>query len=176
MWAMFQSHSSCCLPCGSTHPSRLVFLSSRPPSTTVPPAGRTNLALHRSSLAMPHLDPALPPENTHPVNTHLRVLPTRRAGRFDREISLGIPTEAARVKILQVISRRLRLDGNFDFHYVAKRTPGGVPQTFCCKQEWSGRSVYRRVTCPVVCAAHSLDLLVPPACPCNSAQALWALT
>lgn len=48
----------------------------------------------------------------------------RRAGRFDREISLGIPTEAARVKILQVISRRLRLEGNFDFHYVAKRTPG----------------------------------------------------
>ncbi len=27
----------------------------------------------------------------------------RRAGRFDREISLGIPTEAARVKILQVM-------------------------------------------------------------------------
>lgn len=26
----------------------------------------------------------------------------RRAGRFDREIALGIPTEAARVRILQV--------------------------------------------------------------------------
>lgn len=26
----------------------------------------------------------------------------RRAGRFDREISMGIPTEAARVTILQV--------------------------------------------------------------------------
>ncbi|KAG2428143.1 hypothetical protein HXX76_011823 [Chlamydomonas incerta] len=50
----------------------------------------------------------------------------RRAGRFDREISLGIPTEAARVKILQVLSRRLRLEGNFDFHTVAKRTPGYV--------------------------------------------------
>ncbi|GIL77999.1 hypothetical protein Vretifemale_7455, partial [Volvox reticuliferus] len=50
----------------------------------------------------------------------------RRAGRFDREIALGIPTEAARVKILQVISRRLRLEGNFDFRAVAKRTPGFV--------------------------------------------------
>ncbi|GLI63444.1 hypothetical protein VaNZ11_006416, partial [Volvox africanus] len=50
----------------------------------------------------------------------------RRAGRFDREIALGIPTEAARVKILQVISRRLRLEGNFDFRIVAKRTPGFV--------------------------------------------------
>lgn len=50
----------------------------------------------------------------------------RRAGRFDREISLGIPTEAARMKILQVITSKLRLDGNFDFKYVAKRTPGFV--------------------------------------------------
>ena len=33
--------------------------------------------------------------------------PRRRAGRFDREISLGIPTEAARVKILQVRSPSL---------------------------------------------------------------------
>ncbi|EFJ46428.1 hypothetical protein VOLCADRAFT_105558 [Volvox carteri f. nagariensis] len=50
----------------------------------------------------------------------------RRAGRFDREIALGIPTEAARVKILQVISRRLRLEGNLDLRAVAKRTPGFV--------------------------------------------------
>eukprot|EP00887_Chlorella_sp_A99_P002097 scaffold21.g2097.t1 len=50
----------------------------------------------------------------------------RRAGRFDREISLGIPSEAARCKILQVLSRRLRLAGDFDFQAVAKRTPGFV--------------------------------------------------
>ncbi|MEW5298984.1 MAG: hypothetical protein WDW36_002046 [Sanguina aurantia] len=50
----------------------------------------------------------------------------RRAGRFDREISLGIPTEAARVKILSVLTRRLRLEGDFDFRVVAKKTPGFV--------------------------------------------------
>ncbi|KAF5833969.1 P-loop containing nucleoside triphosphate hydrolase protein [Dunaliella salina] len=50
----------------------------------------------------------------------------RRAGRFDREIALGIPSEAARTKILQVITQRLRLEGNFDFKKVAKRTPGFV--------------------------------------------------
>ncbi|KAL4452367.1 hypothetical protein ABPG75_008029 [Micractinium tetrahymenae] len=50
----------------------------------------------------------------------------RRAGRFDREISVGIPTEEARLKILQVLSRRLRLSGDFDFRVVAKRTPGFV--------------------------------------------------
>eukprot|EP00775_Hariotina_reticulata_P005385 gene5385-5621_t len=35
----------------------------------------------------------------------------RRAGRFDREITLGIPTEAARQKILRVLTRNLRLQG-----------------------------------------------------------------
>lgn len=33
----------------------------------------------------------------------------RRAGRFDREIGLGIPDETARVRILQVLTRRMRL-------------------------------------------------------------------
>lgn len=50
----------------------------------------------------------------------------RRAGRFDREIALGIPSEGAREAILRVLSRPLRLDGDFDFAAVAKRTPGFV--------------------------------------------------
>ncbi len=50
----------------------------------------------------------------------------RRAGRFDREIAVGIPTEAARASILRVLARRLRLSGDFDFAAVAKRTPGFV--------------------------------------------------
>lgn len=60
----------------------------------------------------------------------------RRAGRFDREISLGIPTEAGRMRILQVISRKLRLEGNFDFMRVAKMTPGfvGADLTALCKE------------------------------------------
>lgn len=33
----------------------------------------------------------------------------RRAGRFDRELQLGIPNEAARLKILQVVCARMRL-------------------------------------------------------------------
>ena len=50
----------------------------------------------------------------------------RRAGRFDREISLGIPTEAAREQILRVITRPLRLRGGFDYATIARRTPGFV--------------------------------------------------
>jgi len=35
----------------------------------------------------------------------------RRAGRFDREIAVGIPDEAARARILEVLARGLRLQG-----------------------------------------------------------------
>ncbi|KAJ7510277.1 P-loop containing nucleoside triphosphate hydrolase protein [Mycena galericulata] len=50
----------------------------------------------------------------------------RRAGRFDHEISMGVPDEAARAKILKVLSSKLRLDGDFDFAALAKATPGYV--------------------------------------------------
>ncbi|CAG8642300.1 4224_t:CDS:10 [Funneliformis caledonium] len=50
----------------------------------------------------------------------------RRAGRFDREISMGVPDEQAREKILKVISSKLRLSGDFDFKDLAKLTPGYV--------------------------------------------------
>ncbi|CAM9973678.1 unnamed protein product, partial [Phaeothamnion confervicola] len=50
----------------------------------------------------------------------------RRAGRFDREICLGVPDQAARVRILRVMTAKMRLSGEFDFDDIAKRTPGYV--------------------------------------------------
>ncbi|KAG5638532.1 hypothetical protein H0H81_012032 [Sphagnurus paluster] len=50
----------------------------------------------------------------------------RRAGRFDHEISMGVPDEAARAKILKVLCAKLRLAGDFDFTALAKATPGYV--------------------------------------------------
>lgn len=50
----------------------------------------------------------------------------RRAGRFDREISLGIPGEAARAEMLRVLCRGLRLGGGVDVCAVARATPGYV--------------------------------------------------
>nr|XP_006133479.1 nuclear valosin-containing protein-like [Pelodiscus sinensis] len=50
----------------------------------------------------------------------------RRAGRFDREICLGIPDEASRERILQTLCRKLRLPESFDFQYLAHMTPGYV--------------------------------------------------
>ncbi|XP_029448957.1 LOW QUALITY PROTEIN: nuclear valosin-containing protein-like [Rhinatrema bivittatum] len=50
----------------------------------------------------------------------------RRAGRFDREICLGIPDKTARGRILQTLCRKLKLPDSFDFHHLAHLTPGYV--------------------------------------------------
>lgn len=50
----------------------------------------------------------------------------RRVGRFDHEISLGIPDRNARTQILQIISRNLKLEQPFDFDEIASLTPGYV--------------------------------------------------
>ncbi|XP_065171878.1 nuclear valosin-containing protein-like isoform X2 [Atheta coriaria] len=50
----------------------------------------------------------------------------RRAGRFDREVCLGIPDTKARLNILKVLTVNLRLDDDFDFETLAKYTPGFV--------------------------------------------------
>uniref|UniRef100_A0A8D3C8I3 Nuclear VCP like n=1 Tax=Scophthalmus maximus TaxID=52904 RepID=A0A8D3C8I3_SCOMX len=50
----------------------------------------------------------------------------RRAGRFDREICLGIPDEAARLRILKTLCRKLTLPDDFDYQRLAHLTPGYV--------------------------------------------------
>ncbi|KAI1296920.1 Nuclear valosin-containing protein-like [Halotydeus destructor] len=50
----------------------------------------------------------------------------RRSGRFDREISLGIPDESARLSILNVLTRPVKLAVNFDHSSLARKTPGYV--------------------------------------------------
>ena len=63
----------------------------------------------------------------------------RRAGRFDKEILLGVPDEEARVRILRTMTKGMRLDRNtkdevdcnspneiFDYKLLARKTPGFV--------------------------------------------------
>ncbi|KAM9803740.1 nuclear valosin-containing protein-like [Neosynchiropus ocellatus] len=50
----------------------------------------------------------------------------RRAGRFDREICMGIPDQAARLRILKTLCRKLRLPEDFDYQHLARLTPGYV--------------------------------------------------
>lgn len=50
----------------------------------------------------------------------------RRAGRFDREIKLSIPTENAREQILRSLAAKLRIDENVEWKDLARKTPGYV--------------------------------------------------
>lgn len=66
----------------------------------------------------------------------------RRAGRFDAEITMGVPDQAGRERyvyflstslliqrndrILRVLMAKLRLTGDFDYTFLAKSTPGYV--------------------------------------------------
>jgi len=58
----------------------------------------------------------------------------RRAGRFEREVELGVPNEEARIEILEILTRGMRLEPNFPFKDLVKYTPGYVGadiQTLC---------------------------------------------
>ena len=50
----------------------------------------------------------------------------RRAGRFDKEILMGVPDEEAREKIIETMTKGMRLSGDFDFKQLARKTPGFV--------------------------------------------------
>ncbi|KAF4634978.1 hypothetical protein G7Y89_g3120 [Cudoniella acicularis] len=50
----------------------------------------------------------------------------RRAGRFNKEINLGVPNEQAREKILRALTQKLVLAEDFNYRALAKLTPGFV--------------------------------------------------
>lgn len=50
----------------------------------------------------------------------------RQTNRFDREIMMHIPNYKGRESILESLSRRMRLSGDFSFEEIAKHTPGFV--------------------------------------------------
>ncbi|TPX38068.1 hypothetical protein SmJEL517_g00083 [Synchytrium microbalum] len=69
----------------------------------------------------------------------------RRAGRFDREIMLGVPDENGRARILEKLSRKLRLSGEMDLKSLAKLTPGYVGADLSALTAEAGMSAIRRI-------------------------------
>ncbi|KAF3952192.1 hypothetical protein CMV_022231 [Castanea mollissima] len=69
----------------------------------------------------------------------------RRPGRFDREIVLGVPDESARVKILSVITRNLRLEGSFNLLKIARSTPGFVGADLTAVANKAGNLAMKRI-------------------------------
>lgn len=50
----------------------------------------------------------------------------RTAGRFDHEISIGIPHEKARIQILKILTKGQRLHPDVSISQLARLTPGYV--------------------------------------------------
>ena len=58
----------------------------------------------------------------------------RRAGRFEREITIGVPNEEARIEIFEKLTKGMRLRKDFPFKDLVSSTPGYVGadlQTLC---------------------------------------------
>ncbi|KAI0688221.1 P-loop containing nucleoside triphosphate hydrolase protein [Cytidiella melzeri] len=69
----------------------------------------------------------------------------RRAGRFDREISMGVPDDYARAQILRVLCSKLKLEGDFNFTALAKATPGYVGADLAALTSTAGIIAVKRI-------------------------------
>jgi len=69
----------------------------------------------------------------------------RRPGRFDREISLGVPDENARKQILKMLTQHLRLEGEFDLFKIARATPGFVGADLKALVDKAGNLAMKRI-------------------------------
>lgn len=50
----------------------------------------------------------------------------RRAGRFERELSIGVPNEEERIEIMKILTKKMRMRPTFSFEEMVKLTPGYV--------------------------------------------------
>ncbi|XP_073140858.1 cell division control protein 48 homolog C-like [Henckelia pumila] len=71
----------------------------------------------------------------------------RRPGRFDLELGLGVPDEAARVQILTVLTRKLKVDGALDLKRVARFSPGYVGADLAALADKAGNLAMKRIIC-----------------------------
>lgn len=84
----------------------------------------------------------------------------RRAGRFDREICLGIPDVAARFSILSVVCRSLSLSSDLSLDEVARITPGYVGADLrALAREAANCAINRFLSCNTDIALADLDSL-----------------
>ncbi|KAH9902380.1 AAA-domain-containing protein [Cubamyces lactineus] len=91
----------------------------------------------------------------------------RRAGRFDHEISMGVPDEEARAQILRVQSSKLRLEGDFDYMALAKATPGYVGADLAALTGAAGiiavKRIFKQISEGTLVLPDNVSPVVPPA-------------
>ncbi|OLL22920.1 putative AAA domain-containing protein [Neolecta irregularis DAH-3] len=83
----------------------------------------------------------------------------RRAGRFDREICMNVPSEKGRESILKVISKGLRLSGDLDFKSLARMTPGYVGADLKALTGAAGVAAIKRIFKDLALVLPNLDCI-----------------
>ncbi|KAG8985990.1 hypothetical protein FRB90_004313, partial [Tulasnella sp. 427] len=101
----------------------------------------------------------------------------RRAGRFDHEITMGVPDEDAREQILRVQSAKLRLSGDLDLRALAKATPGYVGADLAALTGAAGVLAVKRIfkglaegTLVLPADTPSMDIVIDDEQPSNSVE------
>jgi SpoVK/Ycf46/Vps4 family AAA+-type ATPase len=95
----------------------------------------------------------------------------RRAGRFDREIILGVPDEEGRESILRVMTVGMRLSGDIDFKLLAKKTPGYVGADIRSLTKEAGVIAINRIFKKILIPKESLEgAKDPPSKAANNAD------
>jgi len=69
----------------------------------------------------------------------------RRPGRFDREITIGVPKRADRLEILKIHSRKMPLAGDVDLEHLAEITHGYVGADIAALCTEAGMATLRRI-------------------------------
>ena len=82
----------------------------------------------------------------------------RRGGRFDKEINLGVPSEAVREQILRALTKDMVLSGTFDFRQLAKLTPGFVGADLNDLVSTAGSAAIKRFLDTLKSEANDMDI------------------
>ena len=82
----------------------------------------------------------------------------RRGGRFDKEINLGVPSEAVREQILRALTRQMALSDDFDFRYLAKLTPGFVGADLSDLVSTAGSAAIKRFLDTLKLESNAMDV------------------
>ena len=82
----------------------------------------------------------------------------RRGGRFDKEINLGVPSEAVREQILRALTRQMALSDDFNFPYLAKLTPGFVGADLSDLVSTAGSAAIKRFLDTLKLESNAMDV------------------
>ena len=82
----------------------------------------------------------------------------RRAGRFDTEIQIPVPTHTGRIEILRIVTRKMKLADDVDLKVLAERTHGYVGADLANLCTKAGLRCVRKMTAEMEMESGEIDI------------------